>query len=73
MLIPIEHLSPEALDNLIAEYCLRDWGLNETECPLSQRKDAVKKALVSGELVVLYSEAYESAQLIPASEIEFTE
>lgn len=73
MLIPIEQLSSEALDNLIAEYCLRDWGLNETESPLEQRKLQVKQAIHAGELVVLYSEAFETAQLVAANQIEFSE
>lgn len=72
MIIPPEHLSQEAIDNLIAEYCLRDWGLNETEAPLSQRQEQVRAALLEGKLLILYSEAHESAQLVPADQIEFT-
>lgn len=72
MLIPIDQLSTEAIDNLIVEYCLRDWGLNEVEAPLEQRKEQVKRALQAGQLLVLYSEAHETAQLIPKDQINFT-
>ena len=72
MIIPLDQLSTEAIDNLIAEYCLRDWGLNEVEAPLEQRKAQIRQALSSGKLLVLYSEAHESAQLIPSDQIKFT-
>ncbi len=70
MIIPAEHLSEEALDNLIKEYCLRDWGLNEIEAPLSERQQTVKAALSKGALVVLYSEHHETAQLIAKDELK---
>ena len=66
MIIPYEQLSEEALNNLIDEYCMRDWGLNETEEPLESRRSQVSKALKAGQLVVLYSELNQSASLAQA-------
>jgi hypothetical protein len=70
VIIPVEQLSDEALDGLIKEFCLRDWGLNETEQPLAEREHYVKRALEKGELVVLFSELHESAQLVSRQSIE---
>lgn len=70
MIIPHQQLSTEALDNLIKEYCLRDWGLNETEAPLESRYAQVRQAVQQGLLVVLYSEHFETASLIPRDQIE---
>lgn len=69
MIIPPDYLSPEALENLIQEYCLRDWGINETEAPLQERQDQVRRALTRGELVILYSELHETAQLVDRSQL----
>lgn len=69
MLIEWELLSPEALEGLVEEYCLRDWGLNDIESPLASRKDSVKKGLKSGVLLVQYSEEEESAHIISADSL----
>lgn len=69
MIIPLHQLSEEALNNLIAEYCLRDWGLNDCESPLLSRQQQVKAALDNGQLLVLYSQHHESAQIIAAADI----
>ncbi|WP_250656308.1 YheU family protein [Alkalimarinus coralli] len=66
MIIPYQQLSDEAVNNLIDEYCMRDWGLNETEEPLESRRHLVKKALKDGQLVVLYSEYNQSVSLAQA-------
>ena len=66
MIIPHEQLSEDAINNLIDEYCIRDWGLNETEEPLESRRNQVTKALETGQLVVLYSEFNQSASLTQA-------
>ncbi|TNC80971.1 MAG: hypothetical protein C9356_11530 [Oleiphilus sp.] len=68
MIIPVHSLSDEALENLIKEYCLRDWGLNETEFPLAARIEQVRQAVSQGRLVVLYSEHFETAQLVAADD-----
>lgn len=69
MLIPYEALSTEALENLIKEYCLRDWGLNDTESPWLERKAQVMSALKNKQLVILYSEDEESAHIKSAAEL----
>lgn len=55
MIIPTDQLSPEALDGLIEEYCIREHGLNETESPLSERKAQIRDLVRRGEVVVLYT------------------
>ncbi len=69
MIIPYEALSTEALNNLINDYCLRDWGLNETTSPLQEREAQVRQALKTKQLLVIYSEYEESAFIKPASEL----
>jgi uncharacterized protein YheU (UPF0270 family) len=73
MIIPTEALSDEARENLVKEYCLRDWGLNEIEQPLDARMQAVNTALEQGLLVVLYSESNESAQLVVKTDLVIDE
>ena len=68
MLIDPELISPEALNSLITEYCLRDWGLNENESPLESRQKSVTAALEDGSLVIIYSQHLEPAQIVAASE-----
>ncbi|UZE96003.1 YheU family protein [Alkalimarinus alittae] len=70
MIIPHDQLSEDALNNLIDEYCMRDWGLNETEEPLESRRRQVAQALKSGKLVVLYSDYNQSAALTQADLLE---
>jgi uncharacterized protein YheU (UPF0270 family) len=70
MIIPFQQLSDEATDNLIKEYCLRDWGLNEVEAPLEERMAQVRSALQAELLVVLYSEHFESARLVSKDELK---
>jgi len=72
MIIDPKQLSEEALNNLIAEYCLRDWGLIDCESPLESRHQQVKAALDNGQLVIIYSQHHESAQITAASEITQT-
>lgn len=69
MLIPYEALSSEALDNLIKDYCLRDWGLNETESPWHERKAQVMSALKNKQLLIVYSEDEETAHIKSAAEL----
>ena len=70
LIIPYESLSPEALSQLIQEYCLRDWGVNEVETPLESRLQAVRQAVTIGEFGVLYSELHETASLVSADQID---
>jgi uncharacterized protein YheU (UPF0270 family) len=68
MIIDPEQLSEEATNNLVDEYCLRDWGLNECEEPLEHRRQQVKAALTNGQLVIIYSQHLETAQIVAATE-----
>jgi len=69
VIIPYDALSAEALENLISEYCLRDWGLNETSSPLSEREAHVRQALKTKQLIVVYSEDEESAFIKSATDL----
>ena len=69
MIIPFEALSAEALDNLINEYCLRDWGLNDTPDPLAERAAKVRLALHNKELVIVFSEEDECAYIKAAADL----
>ena len=69
MIIPYEALSTDALNSLISDYCLRDWGLNETANPLEERAAQVRQALKTKHLVIVYSEYEESACIKPASDL----
>ena len=73
MIIPSDQLSEAAIANLIAEYCLRDWGLNDCEAPLAARHLQVRQALQRGQLVVLYSQHYETAQLVSVDQLQLSQ
>lgn len=69
MIIPYDVLSTDALNSLISEYCLRDWGLNDTANPLEDRMATVQQALKDKKLLIVYSEEEESAFIKPASDL----
>ena len=69
MIIPWQELSTEALDNLIQSFVLRegtDYGMQEKT--LEQKVADVKKQLVSGEAVLVWSELHESVNIMPAAQ-----
>lgn len=69
MIIPWQELSTETLDNLIESFVLRegtDYGMQEKT--LEQKVADVKKQLVSGEAVLVWSELHESVNIIPAAQ-----
>ncbi|ARX09723.1 TPA: YheU family protein [Proteus mirabilis] len=69
MIIPWQELSTEALDNLIESFVLRegtDYGMQEKT--LEQKVADVKKQLVSGEAVLVWSELHESVNIMPAAQ-----
>ena len=55
MIISADQLSPEALDALIEEYCLREHGCNDIEDPLAVRKATIRHQVSRGEMVILYT------------------
>lgn len=69
MIIPWQELSTETLDNLIESFVLRegtDYGMQEKT--LEQKVAGVKKQLVSGEAVLVWSELHESVNIMPAAQ-----
>ena len=70
MLIPWQALSEDALQGLVEEFVTRDgtdYGVTETS--LATRVEQVKRALQRGELVVVYSEAHEQANIMSADQL----
>ena len=66
MQIPWQDLSPEALDNLIESFVLRegtDYG--EHERSLEQKVSDVKRQLKSGDVVLVWSELHETVNIMP--------
>lgn len=66
MQIPWQDLSPEALDNLIESFVLRegtDYG--EHERSLTDKVADVKQQLKSGEAVLVWSELHETVNIMP--------
>ena len=67
--IPIERLSPEALDGLIEEFVTRDgtdYGLREQT--LEEKKSAILRQLERGEVVVVFDAESESCNIVSKDE-----
>lgn len=75
MLITADQLSPEALEALVEEYCLREHGCNDTEEPLGERKSQVRRQLDLGEIVILYTpnNPNQVATLVPRGRLDSRE
>ncbi|WOI81389.1 YheU family protein [Citrobacter braakii] len=70
MIIPWQDISPDALDNLIENFVLRegtDYG--EHERSLEQKVADVKRQLQSGEAVLVWSELHETVNIMPRKQI----
>ena len=66
MIIPWQDISPNALDNLIESFVLRegtDYG--EHERSLEQKVNDVKRQLKSGDVVLVWSELHETVNIMP--------
>lgn len=66
MMIPWQDISPDALDNLIESFVLRegtDYG--EHERSLVDKVSDVKQQLKSGEAVLVWSELHETVNIMP--------
>lgn len=66
MIIPWQDISPDALDNLIESFVLRegtDYG--EHERSLEQKVSDVKRQLKSGDVVLVWSELHETVNIMP--------
>ena len=70
MIIPWQDISPDALDNLLESFVLRegtDYG--EHERSLEQKVADVKRQLQSGEAVLVWSELHETVNIMPRKQI----
>ena len=71
MIIPYEELSPEALRGLIEEFVTRpgtDTGY--TEGSLEENVEMVMMQLKLGDVLVVYDDALQSANLIPKDNLK---
>lgn len=69
MIIPWQDLSPEALENLVESFVLRegtDYG--EQERSLAQKVADVKRQLAQGEAVLVWSELHETVNIMPRNQ-----
>ncbi|WP_145519287.1 YheU family protein [Yersinia mollaretii] len=66
MIIPWQHVDSETLDNLLETFVLRegtDYG--EHERSLAQKVEDVRRQLVSGDAVLVWSELHETINIMP--------
>ncbi|CNE70588.1 YheU family protein [Yersinia mollaretii] len=66
MIIPWQHVDGETLDNLLEAFVLRegtDYG--EHERSLAQKVEDVRRQLVSGDAVLVWSELHETINIMP--------
>lgn len=75
MLISPDQLSPDALDALVEEYCLREHGCNDTEEPLGTRKTEIRRQVTRGDMVILYTpnNPNQVATLVPRERLQDAE
>ena len=68
--IPIERLSPEALDGLIEEFVTRD-GTDYGVCErtLDEKKSAIVHQLERGEVVIVFDADSESCTIVSKEEV----
>ncbi len=63
--IPMERLSPDALEGLIEEFVTRDGtDYGERESTLEEKKSAVRRQLERGEVLIVFDPDSESCNLI---------
>jgi uncharacterized protein YheU (UPF0270 family) len=70
MIIPIDELPSATLDAIIEEFVLRegtDYGANE--CSLVEKIAQVKNQLLTGAVVLVFSELYETVNIVPFDHI----
>ena len=64
MIIPWEMLEPDTLTNLIEEFVSRDGTDNGYDETLNNKVKRVKSALKSGDMVIVFDQESETANLI---------
>ncbi|KOC91140.1 YheU family protein [Winslowiella iniecta] len=70
MIIPWQDLTPEALENLIESFVLRegtDYG--EQERSLERKVEDVRRQLKSGEAVLVWSELHETVNIMSRGQL----
>ncbi|MBW2735452.1 MAG: YheU family protein [Deltaproteobacteria bacterium] len=68
--IPLEALSPEALDNLIEEFVTRDGtDYGATERSLDDKKRAVVRQLHRGEVLIVFDPETQTSNLLTKEEL----
>ncbi|MCH2056635.1 MAG: YheU family protein [Thalassotalea sp.] len=70
MIIPHQDIDPNTLENIIKEFVLRegtDYGMDDVE--MAQKIEDVKAQLNQGSAVIVYSELYETVNIMPKSEV----
>ena len=68
--IPVEALSPQALDGLIEEFVTRegtDYGAEERT--LDDKKDAVRRQLDSGDVAIVFDPETQTSNIILKDEL----
>ncbi|WP_371374594.1 YheU family protein [Thalassotalea aquiviva] len=71
MIIPISEISPQALENIIESYILRDGtDYGAVEMSLADKKQQLKRQLEQGALVIVYSELHETVNILPKEQFE---
>lgn len=66
MIIPWQALAPETLQNIIESFVLRegtDYG--EHERSLSEKVEDIQRQLISGDVVLMWSELHETLNIMP--------
>lgn len=71
MIIPIQQLPTDTLRNMIEEFVTRDGtDYGETEIGIEQRVEQVKARLVSGEVVVLFSQSTGQCNIVASNMLD---
>ncbi len=70
MLIPLDALSPEALQGLLEEFATRDGtDYGESELGLSAKVELVKRQLQRGEAFIVFCEQDESVSIVTKQQL----
>ncbi|GAA0822700.1 YheU family protein [Colwellia sp. D2M02] len=69
MIIPFEQIADETLTAIIEEFIVREGGDNgDIDINNDQKITQVKQQLKQGSVVVVYSELYESVNILPKAQ-----
>lgn len=73
MKIPINQIEPETLTAIIESFILKegtDYG--STEASFEEKIEQVKLQLINGTAILVYSELYETVNIVPADQYQST-